>query len=135
VEVSVDGDCARLLRDDLPVIRAVSLTRSHVRLLPAFDVYLLAHRDKSFLVSPAYYGRIFRKAARVSPVLLVDGRATGIWSCKPESGRLRLRVEPFDEIPKAVRTGIDAEAEDISRFLGLRVELEFGRIASPSFVI
>jgi len=135
VNVTVDGNSARLLRDDLSKIRAMSPAKRHVRLLPAFDVYVLAHRDKSFLVSALNYGRIYRKAARVSPVLLVDGRAAGIWSCKPGSGGLRVRVEPFEEIAKPVCAGIDAEAADISRFLGLRVGLEFGRIASPSFVI
>ncbi len=135
VDVTVNGNSARMLRHDLSAIRAILTGKLHVRLLPAFDVYLLAHRDKSVLVSAANYGRVFRKAARISPVLLAEGRAAGIWSCKSRSGRLRMRVEPFEGIPKAVRAGIDAEAADMSRFLGLRVELEFGRIASPSFVI
>jgi len=135
VEVTVGGEPARLLGEDLAAIRAASPAGRHIRLLPAFDVYLLAHRDKALLVSAADYGRIYRKAARVSPVLLVGGRAAGIWSCRPGKGALRLRVEPFEEIPRAVRAGIDAEAADVARFLGRRVELEFGRIASPSFVI
>ena len=134
VDVTVNGNSARLIRGDLSAIRAMSLTKRHVRLLPAFDIYLLAHRDKSLLVSSVNYGRIYRKAARVSPVLLVDGCAAGIWSCTTRGSKLRLRVEPLGKVPKAVRAGIDREAADISRFLGVRVELEFGRIASPSFV-
>ncbi len=135
VDVTVDGNSARLLREDLPALRATPPSRRHARLLPAFDAYLLAHRDKSLVVSAKDQGRIFRGAGRVSPVLLVDGRAAGIWSCKPEKSALRLRVEPFDEIPKWVRGGIDAEAADVSRFLGLRADVEIGRIASPSFLI
>lgn len=135
VEVGIDGGSARMLREDLPAARAASLAKGHVRLLPAYDVYLLGHRDKGLLASAAHLGRIFRKAARVSPVLLVDGSAAGIWSCGPERSVLRLRVEPFDQLSKQVREGIDAEAADISRFLGERVEIELGGISSPSFVI
>jgi len=129
VEVTVDGHAGRLLGDDLAAIRAMSPARQHVRLLPAFDVYLLAHRDRSLLVDAANRGRIYRGAGRVSPVLLVDGRAAGTWTSESGRGRLLLRVEPFEELPKAVRAGIDAEAADVSRFLGLRVELDRGTCA------
>ncbi len=58
VEVTIDGISSRVLRGDLSVIQAALLPTPHVRLFAAFDVYLLAHRDKRPLVSAAHQGRI-----------------------------------------------------------------------------
>lgn len=134
-DVAVEGKAARMLREDLPAVRAASLPERHVRLLPAFDVLLLAHQDKALLVGAAHRGRIFREAARVSPVLLVDGAAAGIWSAGSAGGVLRVTVEPFQAIARGVRARIEAEAADVGRFLGVRAEVRLGKIASPSFVV
>lgn len=63
------------------------------------------------------------------PTLLVDGRLSGVWSKKQRRDTLLLKLEPFEEIDPNLRPILDAEAEDIARFLGLKVELQIAPIA------
>ncbi len=50
------------------------------RLLPRFDVAILAHRDKSRWMTLADRKRVFLPAAVVEAVALVDGRVAGTWA-------------------------------------------------------
>ncbi len=125
VEVTVEDSAGWLLRQDLGLIQEGAIDDLPVRLLPSFDSYLLGHRDKNHLVDEAHYKRVYRKAGWLSPVILVDGRVAGIWSHKKQGRRLSLTVEPFGEMSRAVRRGIETEAEELARFSGATCELVF----------
>lgn len=125
VEVSVEGRRSYLLREDLAAVRAAGLHDQAVRLLPSFDPYLLGHHNKGHLVSNAHYKRVFRKAGWLSPVVLVDGRAAGVWSHQHSGRTLRVTVEPFGDLPPPVREQIVAEVEELGRFLDLRALTAF----------
>ena len=94
-----------------------------VRLLPAFDLALLGHKDRSHIVDEGRYATIYRKAARVTPALLVDGRVAGVWSHEVKSKRVRVTVEPFATLDREARDLIAAEAESLGVFLGAPAEL------------
>jgi hypothetical protein len=121
--VAVEGRGAWALRADLPVLRTAKRAGPTVRLLPSFDSFLLAHKDKGHLVDAAHYKRVYRKAGWLSPVLLVDGRLAGTWSYERKGERLRMNVDSFARFSRAVREGIEAEAEDVARFFDARCEL------------
>ncbi len=125
VPVTVDGNRKWLLRQDLPLLREPLLNGLPVRLLPGFDSYLLAHRDKGHLVDAAHYKAVYRKAGWISPTVLVDGRIAGIWSHEKRGRRLRVTVEPFAYLPAAIRQEIELEAADLGRFLGCTGETVF----------
>jgi len=128
-EVRLDGRPAWVLREDLPALRAAKVDGPVVRLLPYFDTYLLGHRDRAHLVDAAHYRRVYRPAAWIAPVVLVDGRCAGVWSHKKARDRIDVRVEPFSRMSRAVREGIAAEADDVGRFLGGAVNVQY---AEPS---
>ena len=44
----------------------------------------------------------------------------GIWSRKKRAKKIELTVEPARKLTRAERAGVDAEAERIGAFLGLR---------------
>jgi hypothetical protein len=90
---------------------------------PFFDAFLLGHKDKAHLVDAAHYKRVYRPQGWLSPVVLVDGRVAGVWSHERKGERLLLTIEPFARPSKAVRDGIEEEAEDVARFLDARLEL------------
>src|SRR5215471_15834976 len=50
IEISIEGTEASLLRNDLPELEETPPSKGVVRLLPAFDPYMLAHADKGHLV-------------------------------------------------------------------------------------
>jgi hypothetical protein len=93
-----------------------------VRLLPAFDEYLLGWKDRETAVPIEHRTEVNRGGGWIRPVLLVDGRAGGTWSTDRTSNALRLEVRPFSPPETWIRSAIDAEAQDLGEFLGLRVE-------------
>jgi len=117
VKVSINGRLRWVLRQDLEQLQAHGGEAGVVRLLPSFDSFLLGHRDKSHLVDPTNYKRVYRKAGWLSPVVLVDGRILGVWSHRRRGSRLQLNVELFERVPRDVREAIEGEAQDLGRFL------------------
>jgi hypothetical protein len=89
-----------------------------VRLLPAFDEYLLGWRDRSFAVPAAHARRVHPGGGLIHPVVLVDGRAVAAWRRTARRGGLELRVEPFERLTAGTREALEAEAADVGRFLG-----------------
>ena len=91
---------------------------SLVRLLPAFDTYLMGHRDRDFIAPPDLWRRILPGGGILRPAILVDGRAVGIWSSKRAGRKLKVVIEPFDRLDAATAAAVDAEVADVARFEG-----------------
>jgi len=116
VEVAVEGLRKMILREDLAELESSELEGPLVRLLPGFDPYLLAHAEKSHLVSAQHYKRVYRNQGWISPTVLVNGRVAGIWSSRPQGRKCAVEVELFEKIPRRVRDAMNEEAESFSRF-------------------
>ena len=123
VEVEVAGGRASLLAADLDALKSASAPKS-VRLLPAFDPYVVGFRPRALLVDAAHEPRIFRPQAWFSPVVLVDGRAAGIWERERRGSRLEVRIEPFAGLSAATRRAIAEEADRLGEFLDAPAELQ-----------
>ncbi|HEV8636804.1 MAG TPA: winged helix DNA-binding domain-containing protein [Chloroflexota bacterium] len=94
-----------------------------VRLLPAFDEYLLGWRDRSFAVPAAHARRVHPGGGLIQPVVLVDGRAAATWRRAARGDRLEVCVEPFEALPAELRPALEAEADEVGRFLGVTAAL------------
>lgn len=96
------------------------------RLLPAFDPWVAgASRAEPAAREPRYKERVFRPQGWISPVLLVDGRITGVWGYTRRGRSLRVDVEPFGNLPAWVREPIEAEAERLAAFFDRSLELHW----------
>jgi len=95
-----------------------------VRLLPAFDTYLLGYRRRDLAVAPALQRRLQRGGGWLHPAVVVDGRAVAAWSLRTSARRGLVQVE---RISRAIRIAVEAEVADIGRFLDLPVTLEVAR--------
>jgi hypothetical protein len=115
-EVGVDGGRAWTLAAHLPAL-AEAAPAGSVRLLPAFDQYVVcAPRDSSVLAA-AFRGRVYRPQGWLSPVLLVE----------PKGSRIEVRIEPFERVPAAIRRAAEAEAERLAAFLGGKADVSWAR--------
>jgi hypothetical protein len=83
------------------------------RLVPRYDNLLLAHADRTRILGEVPVGRIVMKNGLVHATILVDGFVAGIWQL--EGGRVRL--EPFERLPKAVRAALDQEVARVESFV------------------
>ena len=104
--------------DELPAATPI------VRLLPRFDIYLLGYQKRDLAVPSQYAKRINAGGGIVHPTVLVDGRIVGTWKSKREKNHLVVMVEPFEQLTPEINEGLEAEGEDIARFLGEGVRLE-----------
>lgn len=99
-----------------------------VRLLGAYDNYLLGYRDRTAMLDPAFARRINAGGGVIHPALVADGRVLGRWAAERARGRVTVLVEPFGPIPRPVREGLKSEVAAVGRFLEVAAEL---RIALP----
>jgi hypothetical protein len=109
----------------LPALGAgpATVERPSVRLLGHFDAYLLGYRGRELVLDPRFARRIQAGGGMVQPALLVDGRVAGTWRQQRRRDRLTIQVEPFEPLDGSVLPGLEAEAADVGRFLGLEATL------------
>jgi hypothetical protein len=80
-----------------------------VRLLPAFDTYLLGYRNRDVTLAPEHARRVRPGGGIVRPTVVTNGRAVGTWR---RTGT-RVEIEPF----AGSDLEVDDEVADVQRFL------------------
>jgi len=123
-KVEVEGRPALALVDDVDVLQRSGRPRG-VRLVPAFDQYVTGTRPREAFVPAEHMKRVYGQQGWVAPVLLVDGRAAGIWSHERRGDSIRVEVEPFTKLQPKVRQALADEVERLAVFLGGTPELSF----------
>lgn len=122
-DIEVAGRPARMLKGHLEWLDEFPMQAPIVRLLPAFDTYLLGYRSRSLVVSSPYARRINAGGGMLTPTLAVDGRAAGTWKLKREKKSVDVVLEPFEELAAEIQSGLEAEVQDIGRFLRVPASL------------
>jgi len=91
--------------------------QSGLRLLPAFDNYLVGYRDRSSIIDPAVVAQVY-VGGIIRPSVLLDGRVVGTWRIGPGKETTSVVVTLFEDLPRKARRALDAEIADVGRFLG-----------------
>jgi hypothetical protein len=112
-----DGAQRLWLRTEAREITETAPGSPAVRLLPAFDNYLLGYRDRRHAVASEDATRIHPGGGIIRPTVLVDGRVAGIWRIGRSSSQARLAVESFADLDRAHVRALEAEVDDVGRFL------------------
>jgi hypothetical protein len=87
-----------------------------VRYLPEFDNVLLAHADRTRIISDGHRRRMITKNGLVRGGVLVDGFVCGQWKVDRERGAATLNVELFEPITKADKNALVEEGERLLAF-------------------
>ena len=83
------------------------------RFLPVWDATLLVHARRTQILPEEYRSRIFNvKTPHSVHTFLVDGQVAGTW--RYEGGKVRL--EPFEGVPRKAKRALDDEAERLAAF-------------------
>ncbi len=89
-----------------------------VRLLPAFDTYLLGYSERDLGAPEAYARRVHPGGGIIRPTLMIDGRVVGVWARKRTRRGISVTVTPFEDLPPGTHQAVEEEAADVGRFLG-----------------
>jgi winged helix DNA-binding protein len=100
--------------------------RIPVRLLPAFDEYLMGWKDRSFAVPADQRQRINAGGGWLHPVAVHDGLVVATWKLERGGRPADLEVRPFGSTSTAFRTAAASEARDVERYLKTTLRLRFG---------
>ncbi|MGK2849586.1 MAG: winged helix DNA-binding domain-containing protein [Candidatus Limnocylindrales bacterium] len=88
------------------------------RLLAMWDSILLAHADRTRIISDADRAVVIALNGDTLPTFLVDGRVAGLWWAQAEpGGRTRIAIEPFRPVDPRVRQALEAEVERLAAFV------------------
>jgi uncharacterized protein YcaQ len=114
-ENRVDGELLLSLRGG-----GSRLPRSgHVRMLGAFDTYLLGYRSREFAVPAEHVGAVKEGGGGlIRPVIVRDGVVIGGWRSSRKGGKLEIELDLAETAPAEMRRAVEAEVEDIARFEG-----------------
>lgn len=117
VPVEVDGRPVTALAAELPSA-APAPEEPVVRLLPAFDPYVVGSSRAADDVVPAQYrSRVHRPQGWISPVLLVDGVVAGTWSHDRTRDDVQVDLDPFARLPAAVQRLAAEESDRVAAAL------------------
>jgi hypothetical protein len=125
LEVEVEGKIYSI-KKDLFVSIPIKSDSPSVRLLPAFDDYVLGYADRSLVVPDRNKHAIYHGGQTV-PALLVDGRVCGSWNYERKGKKMLIHVQPFEKLGGNVRDFVEEEARDVGMFFGAEVVVEIDR--------
>lgn len=115
VEVRVDGQ-RNWASARLAPLAASSPAASPLRLLPAFDNYVLGHQGRDFIATGPEWKQVSPGGGIVRAAILDNGVAVGTWGVRRAGEALQVELSPFGELSGDQIPAIEAEVADIGRF-------------------
>ncbi len=96
---------------------AASPSRPSVYLLPPFDEYTVAYKDRSAVLDPARGGLVSTNGI-FYPSIVLDGQVAGTWKRELKKDSVVITLSPFDPLKKKERQAAALAAEQYGNFLG-----------------
>jgi hypothetical protein len=100
----------------------VRRTSSSVHLLPNYDEYLIAYKDRGATASPLPSPKAFDAYGHF---FIVEGRLLGTWRRTIGPTRGSVTVSPLRALARSERRDLDAEVARLGKFLNLPVTVSF----------
>ena len=127
-EVEVDGVRALVRTEDLDAIESTRPRNGAVHLVGGFDPLIVAAGLREQLLPPAHRKRVSRTSGWISPVVLVDGRAAGVWDSRRTPNGLEITIDAFERPSPALRSAVAAAADRVGAVQGVPVTVGDGRV-------
>ena len=126
VEVGSARTVART--EDVAAIESTRPTRGNVQLLGGFDPFIVGAGLRDQLIPPAHLKRVSRTAGWISPVVLVDGIAAGVWDSRRQGDRLSITIDPFERFDAKRKAAVERAADEVARAIGATASVAYGRV-------
>jgi hypothetical protein len=100
-----------------PSTRSEAQSSTRAYLLPPYDEYTVAYKDRSAVLDPAHAEQT--RNGIFSPVMIVDGRIAGLWSRTLKKNTVALTMTPLTPLNDEQERLVAEAAERYRAFLGL----------------
>lgn len=84
-----------------------------VLLLPGFDEYTIAYKDRSDVLPKEYAKRTF---SGLKPVVIINGQVAGLWKRTLVKGKTTVDIMPFGDLTKTIRLAVGREMNKYTVF-------------------
>jgi DNA glycosylase AlkZ-like len=92
-----------------------------VRLLPAFDEWLLGWKSRAAILPAEHAKRVAPGGGIIRPVATANGRVFATW--RLDRPKRKVHLDPFGRVTKEMRMGVEQEVTAIGDFLGTCLSL------------
>jgi len=112
----VIGGLTYWLVSSTPVVKQASPTSY---LLPAYDEYTVAYKDRSAVLDPLHARQASTGNGIFNPIIVVDGQVVGTWKRTLKKDALAITLSPFAKFSKVETRALAAAASRYRKFLGV----------------
>jgi hypothetical protein len=114
---AADARAAFALAGSPKPARADATVRSpHVLLLPPYDEYMVAYKDRSAALDPKH--ATATRNGIFSPTIVIDGRIAGLWTRRSDDAGVTILLQPLTRLNRSQSRATAAAATRYGRFLG-----------------
>jgi hypothetical protein len=78
--------------------RIIDHAEENVTLLPVFDEYIISYKDRSDVIEPEHFSKVFTRFGTFFPVILYNGREVGNWRKTVKNKQPDIEFTFFDGI-------------------------------------
>lgn len=98
---------------------------AHVDLLPAFDEFLIAYKDRTASISSEFNKHAFTTNGIFKPIIVVNGQVIGIWKRTIKKDHLSVEATLLRKTSKIIQKDIAKAARHFSDFMEMKLKFEF----------
>ena len=92
-------------------------------LLPAFDEYTVAYKDRSAVLNPSYTKQVYAGNGIFYPAIVIDGQIVGTWKRTLKRSAVVITPSPFARLNEAETRAFAVAASRYGEFLGQEEQL------------
>jgi hypothetical protein len=89
-----------------------------VRLLPVWDAYLMAYKDRGRYVPEAWYDSVYARTGDATSTVLLNGSVGGIWGFQEEKKTLVVKVGLFERADPGAWEGLREQVVRLAEVAG-----------------
>jgi hypothetical protein len=101
-------------------LKTPAATPAPAYLLPPYDEYTIAYKDRSAVLDPAHGGVVSGNGI-FYPIIVLGGRVAGTWKRELKKDSVVITLSPFVPLKKKEREAVALAAEQYGKFLGKSV--------------
>jgi hypothetical protein len=92
-----------------------------LHLLPPFDEYTVAYKDRTAILDPSFAKRVNAGGGILNAVVIIDGTVTGTWKRTLRRDTVDVTLAPFRPLTARETRAVDREIARYAAFLGSRI--------------